>query len=141
MQLTDEFGENVADTPTDRYGNYYFSGLPDGNYKVVTTGIPEGYVCAIYPNAECPDWSCDYSTTGTIIPISGSHSPDRDIALTFTGTRFLGTVTRSDSGDPVSSHLGDMHVGLFNAEGHHLGDAYTDSAGHYQFAFINPGDY
>ena len=84
MLLMNEFGNHLVDTSIDQYGNYYFSGLTDGNYKVLANGVPEGYAWKLFPDVACHEWSCDPATEGGIINISAAAtSSSNDIALDF----------------------------------------------------------
>jgi hypothetical protein len=142
MILIDEFNNPQYGTTTDRLGDYYFSGLADGDYKVITEGIPHGYTMELYGGDHCPDWTCDLNISGTTINITGAtHVTDIDIDLDFVGTRIVGTVTRSDTGAPVSNQNGYMGVDLFTESGDHLGGATTNTAGQYQIDVPGPGNY
>jgi hypothetical protein len=142
LALLDENGNPFRDTSTDGDGNYYFSALGDRSYKVIADGVPEGYTGVLYPDVPCHEWSCDTQNEGALIAISGANIADnRDIALDFTGTRIIGTVTRSDTHDPVSSEFGVMVVNLFDANGQHIGETGTNRAGQYQYTFAEGGDY
>jgi hypothetical protein len=66
-----------AETFTAPDGSYQFSGLPDGSYKVYTSGVPENYSGVLYNGVICPDWSCDFGSEGTSVPVSGSVQPVR----------------------------------------------------------------
>jgi len=82
MNLLDSSNEPIAGTHTDALGNYYFSGLADGIYKVYAVGVPEGYVEELFGGDHCPDWSCDLDVSGMPITISdGGVVTDTDIVL------------------------------------------------------------
>ena len=147
MVLLDESGNGIADTQTDQFGDYYFSGLPTGNYKVYALGVPEGYAGELYDDVSCPDWNCDFGAEGTSIAIPGvdpdGDSGGHDIELTFSGRRIFGTVTRSDTTEPVSSNYRWMGVEIFDSSGGHITTVGTNSAGQYQVTGMElaPGDY
>ena len=140
MILLDDSNVSIAETQTDTFGNYYFSGLEDGSYKVYAAGVPEGYVEELFGGDHCPVSSCDLTVSGTPITISGGGvAADRNIQLDHSGTRFLGTITRSDTGEPVSAQYAHMGVDLFNEAGERVGGWPTNQAGQYQIALPGPG--
>ena len=142
MMLLDDSNESIAETHTDTLGNYYFSGLEDGSYKVYAVGVPEGYVEELFGGDHCPVSSCDLTVSGTPITISGGAvAADKNIQLDFSGTRLLGTITRSDTGEPVSARYAQMGVDLFNESGERVGGWPTNQAGQYQIALPGPGNY
>jgi hypothetical protein len=139
------FDNHVADTQTGRDGNFTFSGLADGDYKFFTTWMPQqqGYTFECYGGQPC-DWGTDFSdpANGTVITISGgSVFGNADIGLDFSGDRIVGTVTRSDTGEPVSSDMAWMGVHLFFDSGNDTGEARgTNTIGQYTFD-VGPNDY
>ncbi len=142
VTLLNEFGHHMNDTNTDQFGEYYFSGLEDGSYKVAAVNVPEGYSGVLFDNIACDGWSCNTENDGKLIDIIGANTVgNNNFALTFTGTRILGTVTRSDNGDPVTHDYERMALVLYDAAGGYVDQAGTNSAGQYQFTSLDPGDY
>jgi hypothetical protein len=143
MNLLTGSGGYLAHTDTDALGNYYFPGLDDGNYKVIAIGVPHPrYTSELYGGDQCPDWNCDLGVAGTVISISGGAvSVGRDIELDYVGMRIAITVTRSDTGEPVSSLYGYAGVDLFNSEGQYMLSRATNQAGQVQFHPRNPRDF
>jgi hypothetical protein len=142
MNLLNEYGNFVANTDTDRFGNYYFSGLDDGNYKVIAIGVSEGYSGELYDDVPCHDWSCNTEAEGATINITGANMVGGiDIGLDFVGTRILGTITRSDTKKPVSSQFGHMAADLYNDHGDFINNWPTNRAGQYQIILSGAGDY
>ncbi|MFC1777125.1 collagen binding domain-containing protein, partial [Pseudomonadota bacterium] len=130
-----------ADTYSDGAGNYSFTGLADGAYKVYTNGTPEGYNQLLYNGVSCPDWSCDFGTQGQTLNLSGNQTASGiDFGLTYTGTRIFGAVTRTVGGTPVGNGPGHMRVDLFDTAGNHQQSYWPNPAGQFQF-FVDPGDY
>jgi len=142
MNLLNEFGNQLTYTNTDALGNYYFAGLEDGNYKVIAIGVPPRYSSELYGGEHCNNWECDLNTAGTVIPINGGAvSTGRDIELDYVGTRLLIKVTRSDTGEPVSSLYAYAGIDLFNSAGEYMLGRGTNSAGQVQFHPRNPNDF
>lgn len=140
MILLNGAGNWQADTATDKFGNYYFSGLVDGDYKVYVEGVPQGYTSELYNNVPCPSWSCNMSAEGAVITVSGANVPNIDIGLSYTGTRLFGTVTRSDTSAPLSGEYRYFEMKLFDVSGNHIGGSGINDAGQYQL-HVAAGDY
>jgi 5-hydroxyisourate hydrolase-like protein (transthyretin family) len=142
LLLLNHAHEHIAEAMTDEFGDYYFSGLADGNYKVAADGVPHGYAWELYGGDHCQDWSCDLPTSGTIITISGGATASgRDIVLDYTGTRLLGNITRSDTLAPVAGDFAHAGVDLFNDAGDYLGFWSTNRAGQFQITLPSDGSY
>ena len=123
-------------------GDYYFAGLDDGDYKTYAEQIPHGYTGELFGGDHCDHWSCDLNSSGTLININGgSASGGNDISLDYAGTRILGTVTRSDTGAPVTSLFGYMGVDLYNDVGDFIDSKTTNIAGQFQFHLPGAGSY
>ncbi|MHC5112199.1 MAG: carboxypeptidase regulatory-like domain-containing protein, partial [Planctomycetota bacterium] len=140
VQLFDEFGNYQGGTSTDGDGNYQFLGISDGEYRVYVNGPPEGYQMELYLDVPCPDYSCDFAVDGEPVVVSGGTAV-ANIALDYVGgPRFMGVVTRSDTGEPVISDFGYMGVNVFNDLNQQVGGTGTDRGGVYQL-FVEPGTY
>jgi hypothetical protein len=141
--LFDATGEWFADTETNIDGDYSFAGLSattTDDYILYVEGVPEGYTQELYDNFPCPGWNCDFIADSVKITVDGADQPGHDIALLYEGTRIFGTVTRTDSGAPVSSSIGYMRVDVYDTAGNWMGDQHTNEAGQYQVQ-VGPGDY
>ena len=140
LVLFDTDGNEVDRTDSDSEGSYYFTGLSNGDYRVYAEGVPQNYDQELFENVDCPDRSCDFSSDGTLINITDGDNGGNNIVLDFNGDRIFGTVTRSDSGNPVTSNIGYMRVDAFHPNGDWAGEAHTNSKGQYTL-FLGPGDY
>jgi len=141
VALLDSNNNQIWGRLTDSLGDYYFAGLPDGAYKVFADDVPEGYTEELFGGDHCPDRNCDFNISGTPITIDGgAPADDKNIDLDYTGTRLLGTLTRSDTGAPVSSQYGEAGVELFNAAGEFMDSRLTNGAGQFQIN-LTAGDY
>jgi len=142
MNLWTVTGGYLANTNTDALGNYHFSGLDNGAYKVIAIGVPQGYTVELYDGDHCPEGKCDLTVNGTVINVSGgAHTSGRDIALDHQGTRIFGTITRSDNGAPVTSLYAHTGVDLFSESGDHLGFWNTNRAGQFHIEPPGAGNY
>ena len=133
-------GEFLWSTRVSGNGEYYFTGLEAGNYKVFTRWLPQGYSREIYGGDHLP---CDFSSCGAVVSIADETSvvPGTDLYLDFEGTRIVGRITRSDTGDPVSGAQGWIGVDLFNANGDHMGGWGANEAGLYDIRLEGSGEY
>lgn len=131
-------GEGLEDAISDESGNFTFAGLADGDYRVFAGGVPEGYATECFGNVSC-DGGTDFSSVGAIVTVSSGSTELADIGLDFSGTRIVGTVTRT-GGDPVSSYFGWMGIQLFNDAGNGIDTRATNVAGQYQIPLGDPMD-
>jgi acetyltransferase-like isoleucine patch superfamily enzyme len=146
--LFDRHGDNnwdhIANLQPDRDGNYTFAGLDDGDYKLFTQWIrwSDFYNPECYGGQYC-DWGTNFSDpdTGDVITISGGSIFDpADLGLDFMGDRIVGTVTRSDTGGPVSNHDAYFRVNFFDEVGNRTDEADTNAIGQY-FRPVGPNTY
>ena len=135
-------GNFMRGTGANGSGMYWFSGLAPGTYKVLVEGPPEGYMPELYGGDHCP-WPCDPNGLGDVVVIEDDTTvaSGTDIYLDFEGTRIVGQITRSDTGEPVSGHEGWIGVELHRADGHHLGGFGANEAGLFEIRPDGPGDY
>ncbi len=127
LALFDEYGSFQKRAYVDSTGKYYFSGLADGNYKVLIE-MASGYAEEIYDDIPCEDYNCDIVTQGTLITLSGNDALNTDFALTYNGSpRISGTVTAEVGGMALS----DIQVCVARRDGSFLGCNITNENGHY----------
>ena len=110
--------------------------------RSLRSDVPEGYTIELFGGDHCANLECNLATSGTIITIvGGGLASGKDIALDYSGTRLLGTITRSDSGAPVSSLDAHVSADLYDAAGDFIGDWPTNRAGQYQIHLAGAGSY
>ena len=121
-------------------GEYYFSGLEPGIYKVLAEWPPEGYAPELYGGDA---WPCDLNSCGAVVSIADETTvvSGADIYLDFEGTRIVGQITRSDTGQPVDGSQGWVGIDLFNASGDHLGGWGANESGLYDIRLEGSGEY
>ncbi|MFN2120755.1 MAG: hypothetical protein ACK2T0_10215, partial [Anaerolineales bacterium] len=59
-------GEFQRWTGTDWNGEYYFSGLAPGQYKILAEGVPDGYLPELYGGDQ---WPCELSECGATVEV------------------------------------------------------------------------
>ncbi len=117
---------------TDANGYYYFSGLPSGNYKVVTDDYDHGLLNEWYDN------EFSLSTADAIMVTEGDTTENIDFILS-TGGVITGRVLDSDL-NPVSSiwlYIYDVDNGDYIWPN----GGWTDSDGYYYFSGLTTGNY
>jgi acetyltransferase-like isoleucine patch superfamily enzyme len=135
-------GDFIKWTASNWNGDYFFSGLAAGDYKVLAEFVPEGYTPELYGDTHCHH-PCNPAGIGAVVNIADDTSvvPGADIYLDFEGTRIVGQITRSDTSEPVNGGLGWIGVELFDANGDPLGFAHANEAGLYEFRLEGSGFY
>lgn len=133
----------IYDTPagtatTNAAGNYVFSGLAAGAYKVVVTP-PAGTV-----QTGDPDAPVDNATTAPIILSPGDVYVNADFGYQYTTRYTIGdTIYRDISGDGTmngsDSGIAGVTVVLKDASGKIIATDVTDSAGKYTFVGLPGG--
>lgn len=116
----------------DNSGHYSYTGVAAGNYFAVTDST--GFFDELWDNKPCAQGVCTI-TSGTQI-IVGTGTTTANFALA-TGGAITGTVTATATGQPIS----DGYVKIYNGNGHYLGLAPIDNAGHYIYSGLAAGNY
>jgi acetyltransferase-like isoleucine patch superfamily enzyme len=133
-------GEFLAGTGANANGEYFFTGLEAGDYKILAEWPPEGYTPELYGGDH---WPCDLQFCGGSVHIAGATSEvsGANIYLDYSGTRIVGRITRSDTGEPVNSMAGHVGVDLFSADGHPMGGTGANEAGLYEIRLDGGGEF
>jgi hypothetical protein len=138
----DELG-NVA-----LIGSYQFSGLPEGDYYLVTnngSNLPFGqdnpeihglWIDKLYGDVLCPGSTCDISQ-GTIITVNAANPSVSDININLTE----GAIISGRVFDINKQIVEGININLFNATGNIIGQFKTDSNGIYQTTGLITGSY
>ena len=143
MTLIDaDSGDFLRGTGADGNGMFWFSGLAPGNYKILAEWLPEGYTPELFGGDHCPE-PCDPHGQGDVIVIEDDTTvaSGTDINLDFEGTRIVGRITRSDTGEPVNGSYGWVGIELHRFDGQHLGGWGANEAGLFDIRPEGPGDY
>jgi hypothetical protein len=126
VRLYDQSGSYMEDTYTDDSGNYFFTGLDQGAYFVVTNNS-DNFIDELYDNISCP-YSCN-PTDGTPVAVTyGTTTTDINFILDL-GGYITGTISDLQSSFPIE----DVEVIAYNSSGELVG--YGSSAGN-GFYFI-----
>jgi hypothetical protein len=138
MRAAQPNGQHVAWSSTNASGSYVLSGLPTGDYYVVTDGAPGFYVDQLYDGVPCPRSSCGpYSGKGAVVSVAADQTtPGIDLTLSRGGT-ISGTVTVEGTGSPLAG----VQLGFFDSSGTHVTWTQTNVSGAYTSPRLPPGTY
>lgn len=152
VSLTNAAGDIVASTVTDDMGNYKFSGLAAGNYKVEVL-LPPGYRFST-PNLSTEDKDSDIIYTGVtgatdiITLIQGEQNMRIDAGIYRANDTLcnIGNKAWVDiNADGIQGidepGLADVLISLFDYEGNLIATSHTNGAGNYIFPNIRAGYY
>ena len=114
---------------TDASGNYTFSGLPGGNYKVYFNDNGLNYF---------PEWyndKSDFNVADQVPVTAGSTTPNINAQLA-TGGQVSGRVTNT-------SAVGIRYIraSVFNLDNSFMGSAWTNASGDYTITGLTSGSY
>ena len=118
-----------AETTTDDYGEYMFTGLTAGVYRLVATA--EGYV----PITETLTIRADM-TEAYNLALEMFKATDEEKTGSASGTIFDGK-----TGNPVPGLKVDVYESVTNTSGEIIASAYTDENGQYRFENLKQGNY
>lgn len=152
LQLLDGSGNVVATTVTDANGNYLFSNLPPGNYKVKILEVPTGLQMTranVGADATDSDFDQKLKTTATITLAAGENKRDIDGGLAPLSTAALGSYVWLDNdidgvsdGAPAEPGLPGVKVYLWDMANNIIVDSMvTPASGIYLFDTLLPGIY
>lgn len=141
VNLLDSAGNVVATTTTDANGEYSFSKLPAGDYrvKVDTTGTLKGL-----NQTEDPDGVAD-STSGTI-SLNNTNRTQSGVNFGYIENNSIsGTIFRDEARngvkDPSDPRFPSVKVTLLDENGNVVETTTTDSNGAYKFSHLPDGKY
>lgn len=148
LELLDNTGNVIGTTVTDANGNYLFSNLAAGNYKVRIADIPGKMDLTganLGPDATDSDFDAVSKTTGTIALAEGENRRDIDGGL-IQGKAQLGNYVWLDDDKDGIQDAGEQPVAgvtvtLFDATGKVVASTVTDAYGKYIFKDLDPGAY
>jgi serine-aspartate repeat-containing protein C/D/E len=146
VKLLNSAGSVVATTTTDASGNYLFSNVNAGNYKVQVVA-PTGYY---YTKQDQAGWNGTDSAvntsgyTGTIALAAGESQLKLDAGLyrkASIGDKVWEDKDHDGIQDSTEPGICNVKVLLQNAAGTTIATTYTDSTGCYKFTNLDPGTY
>ena len=143
VNLYDADGNWLAATVTDEFGNYLFTGLPDGNYlvRVDTSTVPAGYI-----NTYDEDNGTTNPDSKTAVTVSGGAAHlTADFGYYNANTYTVsGTIWHDANGNGAMDdglYLGGVTVCLYDNSGRMVACTTTDNNGNYTFPGIPNGGY
>jgi len=147
VRLLDGSNNVLASTVTNSSGNYLFSNLNAGSYKVQVVQ-PSGYLVtkANVGTNGALDSNIDTltATSGTITLAQGQNETGVDAGLyrkASIGDKVWADTNRNGIQDVGESGLQGVKVTLYSGAGALLSTATTDANGNYKFVNLDPGNY
>jgi hypothetical protein len=151
--VTDVFGNAVPTTTTDANGNYVFSNLPPGSYKVTAT-TPSGYVAttAVAGSDRGLDSSSGFATS-TNLAADGASDLTLDFGFVVPSVSVGNLVWKDTDRDGVQDGgepgIAGVTMSITKADGTAVTDVFgnavptttTDANGNYVFSNLPPGSY
>ncbi len=142
-------GTLVAATTTDETGHYLFDNIPTGSYYIVFAA-PYGYAFTVQDAGTDDTIDSDANpATGRTATFTLTETPNLTIDAGIVKLPY-GTIgdrvwddTPNGNGiqDAGEVGLAGVVVDLYTANNEYVNTTVTDSAGHYQFDDVAPGDY
>jgi hypothetical protein len=127
--------QGVVVTLSDGKGQFAFSNLPQGRYRVSVK--KEGYVRQVYGEKKPGD-------EGTLVPVEGGKPTPAITFRMLPAATIAGTV-RNEDGYPVANILVRAMRRTYGVRGNKLLTSFasvlTDDLGAYRLYFLDPGDY
>ena len=129
-------------------GSYQFSGLPEGDYYLVTNNganlpftrsdpeIRGQWIDKLYGDILCPGSTCDISQ-GTIISVNASIPSVSNIDINLT----QGAIISGKVVDINNRIIEGVSINLYTSTGSNIGQFETDSNGIYQTTGLEAGSY
>jgi len=149
--LMNTSGTILKNTVTDANGNYLFTDLAAGTYKVSFGNLPAGFVATTKdatPTNDATDSDADpiTLTTGNITLAAGATDLKWDLGLKTTTLASVGDFVWSDVNGNGQQDAGEpgiagVLVTLYNNSGTPVASAVTDANGKYLFVNVTPGTY
>ena len=149
-------GNPIASTTTDSNGDYSFTNLAAGDYKVMfedSSAEDKAFIGQTEGTADGSDVDPANGMTGTVSVTAGNNTPDVDAGVASIPGSLSGTYFCDDNGDGVDN-AGDADVAgktvtLLNADGtpamdidgNPIASTTTGANGDYSFGNLAAGDY
>ncbi|RJQ32080.1 MAG: hypothetical protein C4562_03370 [Actinobacteria bacterium] len=114
---------------TDFFGNYTFTDLADGNYKIKFIDYTGYYAIKFYQNSNCLE-------EANSISLSNGSSLSINNSILEPASLIKGVVT-DNAGLPVEN----VEISAFDLNGHYISSGYSESNGSYEISALPSGDY
>jgi protocatechuate 3,4-dioxygenase beta subunit len=133
---------------TDLNGQYLFTNLPNGMYRVEFTNLPAGLSFTTRGSGTATDSDPDTASglTSFVMLTGGNTNLDLDAGLVTTTTAAVGDYVWYDTDldgvqDATEAGFPGIEVSLFNTSGNVVATTITDANGAYLFTNVDPGTY
>jgi protocatechuate 3,4-dioxygenase beta subunit len=146
VKLLNSAGTVLKTTTTNSVGEYLFSNLTPGDYKVQVVK-PSGYYTTKQDQGSNNDVDSDVSSSGyTVLTnlVAGENDMSWDAGLYMkasVGDKVWDDMNHNNLQDSNEPGIANIKVVLKTSSGTTVATTYTDSSGNYKFSNLNPGDY
>ncbi len=146
VKLLNSAGTVVASTTTNSVGEYLFSNLTPGDYKVQVVQ-PAGYFYTKQDQGTSDAADSDVNSSGITALTSltsGENDMNWDAGLykkASVGDKVWDDMNHNNVQDAGEPGIASIKVALYASSGAMVASTTTDSNGNYKFSNLNPGDY
>lgn len=134
IQLLAATGAVALTTTTNASGNYGFTGLPAGTYRLVTRNTP-GVIDVAWPSAPCPS-ACNGLNGNTITVTAGGSATGRNFALD-SGGSISGSVRSTAPVAPIPG----VTLQVYNSGGIPVAQVLSNASGNYEVNALPSGNF
>lgn len=134
IQLLAATGAVALSTTTNASGNYSFTGLPAGTYRMVTRNTP-GLIDVAWPSTPCPS-ACNGLNGSTITLTAGGSATGRNFTLD-PGGSISGSVRQASPVAPIPG----VTVQVYNSGGLPVAQVLSNASGNYEVGALPSGNF
>jgi protocatechuate 3,4-dioxygenase beta subunit len=134
IQLLASTGAVALTATTNASGNYSFTGLPAGTYRLVTRNTP-GVVDVAWPSTPCPS-ACNGLNGSTITVTAGGSATGRNFALD-PGGEISGSVRSTAPSAPLPG----VKIQVYNSGGIPVAQVLSNASGNYEVNALPSGNF
>ena len=146
VKLLNAYNQVLATTTTNATGNYLFSGLSAGDYKVEVVKPSGYYYTKSNVGVDTADSDVDSSSGRTALTHlnAGENDLSWDAGLyrkASIGDKVWRDINHNGIQGVNEEGIGGVKVALYDAANHLVATTYTNSKGNYNFGNLDPGSY
>jgi hypothetical protein len=134
IQLLASTGAVALTATTNASGNYSFTGLPAGTYRLVTRNTPD-VIDVAWPSTPCPS-ACNGLNGNTITVTAGGSATGRNFALDPGGA-----ISGSVRSTAPSAPLPGVTLQVYNSGGIPVAQVLSNASGNYEVSALPSGNF